>query len=102
MKPAIKSVPLGERLHAFAEVASWRHLGGPFQFWDTSDPENIRAAGEYFDRELMFLTGADRDLLRETWERAIERPEDAAFLFNVCKQLQDKYDPTYGTAAAAA
>jgi hypothetical protein len=79
-----------DALDTFADLATYVH--DEHYYWDASDPDNIRAAREYFDTELGFLGNSDKHDLKEAWDAAINDCRNTKLLFNVIKVLKDKYD----------
>ncbi len=81
-----------EKLDMFADLAT---CGEPeeenYCFWDSSDPNNIRVAGDYLDNELGFLSSGDKHALTAAWKAATEDCRDSKLLFNVVKVLKEKY-----------
>ena len=90
-----------DKLESFVNLATTGHASleefdgmdreSEYRYWDTSDPTNIKLAQEYFNLELGFLGGMDKDDLKYIWEMAIEDCRCTKTLFNAIKVLRDKY-----------
>lgn len=82
-----------DTLDTFADLASSVH--DEHHYWDASDPDNIRAAKEFFNLELGFLSHSDKNALKAAWQAAIDDCRDIKLLFNAIKVLKDKYDQPF-------
>ena len=80
-----------EKLEMFADLAT-ESQESEYTYWDVSDPDNMQRALDYFNRELTFLSGRDKDDLMKVWMRACEDCRDTKLLFNAVKVLQGKYE----------
>jgi hypothetical protein len=83
-----------DKLEIFAEIATTcydNEDGDDFRYFDASDPENVQSATEFFNTELGFLTGREKDDLLEVWHRVCNDCRQTKLLFNAVKVLQDKY-----------
>jgi len=79
-----------EKLDMFADLATYSHQDDIF-YRDASEPDNIKAAGAFFEEELGFLSGSDKMMLGEAWQAAIDDCRDTKLLFSAVKVLKGKY-----------
>jgi len=83
-----------EKLDLFADLATSVRENESLSYCDPSDPDNIQAAQEYFDKELTFLSKRDKQALKDVWQGAVQDCLSTKLLFNAIKVLKDKYDQT--------
>jgi hypothetical protein len=99
-----------DKLDNFVNLATTGHMNLEefdgtdleYRYIDTSDPTNIKVAKEYFETELGFLGGMDKEDLQNIWKMTIEDCRCNKILFNAIKVLSDKYgqkiyESDYGT-----
>lgn len=80
-----------EKLEIFADLAT-EELFEEVRYWDASDPYNRQVATDYFEEELTFLDGHDKEDLIRIWNRACDDARDFKLLLTAVKDLRDKYD----------
>lgn len=79
-----------EKLDLFADLATNVSIEG-HQYWDTADPENLEIATRFFNEELGFLSGREKEELLDTWQMTLDDARYTKILFNSIKVLKDKY-----------
>ena len=87
-----------EKLDMFADLATCGNQPPhwDYRYYDPSEPDNIKMAEEFLEKELGFLSNNDIDALRDVWQVAIDDCRNTKLLVNAIKVLKDKYDkPTY-------
>jgi len=83
-----------ELLDAFSEIATCVSNEGLHQYWDASEPENLRSALDFYYSHLYWLDSRDKQELLEVWQVVCDDPRDVKLLFNSIRVLKEKYAGT--------
>jgi hypothetical protein len=80
-----------ELLEVFADIATSVYEEG-LRYSDISDPENMRAALDFYNEQLGFLVGRDRQDLLNVWHHACDDPRNTKMFMNAVRVLKEKYE----------